>query len=243
MKTKTFSIFILSFILLISIDQHHTNAQENPKPMKAKIIYIYDAYCGWCYGFSPVINAFHQKYQNDYTFEVISGGLIIGDRVGPMDPNMAKYIKGAIPRLMDVTGVKISEAYVNTLGNPTRINDSMIPAKAMAAFRKFEPNRVVEFTSWLQKAQFVDAKDLTQIEVYQEAAQTFNLPAEDFIREMEASESIAKSDFMKAQQWGITGFPAVVFDRGDTLIALSNGFTDLPNLETSLKQALEYEHK
>ena len=119
----------------------------------------------------------------------------------------------------------------------------MIPAKAMAAFRKFEPNRVVEFASWLQKAQFVDAKDLTQIEVYQEAAQTFNLPAEDFIREMEASESIAKSDFMKAQQWGITGFPAVVFDRGDTLIALSNGFTDLPNLETSLKQALEYEHK
>jgi putative protein-disulfide isomerase len=243
MKTKTFSIFILAFILLISINQHRTNAQENPKPMKAKIIYIYDAYCGWCYGFSPVINAFHQKYQNDYTFEVISGGLIIGDRVGPMDPNMAKYIKGAIPRLMDVTGVKISEAYVNTLGNPTRINDSMIPAKAMAAFRKLEPNRVVEFASWLQKVQFVDSKDLTQIEVYRDAATAFKISPDDFVREMEASTDDAKSDFMKAQQWGITGFPAVLIDRGDTLIALSNGFTDLPNLETSLKQALEYEHK
>ena len=243
MKTKTFSIFILSFILLISIDQHHTNAQENRKPMKAKIIYIYDAYCGWCYGFSPVINAFHQKYQNDYTFEVVSGGLIIGDRIGPMDPNMAKYIKGAIPRLMDITGVKISEAYINSLGNPTRINDSMIPAKAMAAFRKFEPNRVVEFASWLQKVQFVDSKDLTQIEVYKDAATAFKISPDDFVREMEASTDDAKSDFMKAQQWGITGFPAVLIDRGDTLIALSNGFTDLPNLESSLQQALEYEHK
>jgi putative protein-disulfide isomerase len=243
MKTKTFSIFILAFILLISINQHRTNAQENPKPMKAKIIYIYDAYCGWCYGFSPVITAFHKKYQNDYTFEVISGGLIIGDRIGPMDPNMAKYIKGAIPRLMDITGVIISEAYINSLGNPTRINDSMIPAKAMAAFRKLEPNRVVEFASWLQKVQFVDSKDLTQIEVYRDAATAFKISPDDFVREMEASTDDAKSDFMKAQQWGITGFPAVLIDRGDTLIALSNGFTDLPNLESSLQQALEYEHK
>lgn len=225
------------------MDQKHSNAQENRKPMKAKIIYVYDAYCGWCYGFSPVINSFHQKYQNDYTFEVISGGLIIGDRVGPMDPNMAKYIKGAIPRLMEITGVKISDTYINSLGDPIRINDSMIPAKAMAAFRKFAPNRMIEFASWLQKTQFVGAKDLTNVEVYKDAALEFNISADDFIREMEASEPGAKADFMKAQQWGITGFPAVVFDRGDTLIALSNGFTDLPNLESSLRLALDYEHK
>ncbi len=225
------------------MDQQHTNAQENRKPMKAKIIYVYDAYCGWCYGFSPVITAFHQKYQNDYTFEVISGGLITGDRVGPMDPNMAKYIKGAIPRLMEITGVKISDTYINSLGDPNRVNDSMVPAKAMTAFRKFAPNRMIEFASWLQKAQFVDAKDLTQSEVYRDAALAFNISPDDFVREMEASTADAKSDFMKAQQWGITGFPAVLIDRADTLIALSNGFTDLPNLESSLKQALEYEHK
>ena len=119
----------------------------------------------------------------------------------------------------------------------------MIPAKAMAAFRKLEPNRVVEFASWLQKVQFVDSKDLTQIEVYRDAATAFKISPDDFVREMEASTADAKADFMKAQQWGITGFPAVLIDRGDTLIALSNGFTDLPNLESSLQQALEYEHK
>lgn len=243
MKTKNFCLFIFSLFLFTCMDQQYSNAQENHKPMKAKIIYIYDAYCGWCYGFSPVITAFHQKYQNDYTFEVISGGLIIGDRVGPMEPNMAKYIKGAIPRLVEITGVKISEEYVNSLGDPNRINDSMEPAKAMAAFRKFAPNRVIEFAAWLQKAQFVDSKDITKMEVYRDAATEFKISPDDFIREMEASTADAKSDFMKAQQWGITGFPAVLIDRGDTLIALSNGFTDLPNLESSLKQALEYEHK
>lgn len=243
MKTKTFGLFLLSIIIFSSMNPQQVQNIETPNQQKGKIIYIYDAYCGWCYGFSPVITAFHEKYKNDYAFEVRSGGLITGDRVGPMDPDMAKYIKSAIPGLVEITGVQVSEQYINTLGHPDRKNDSLEPAKAMVAFRKFKPNQVVEFASWLQKAQFVGAKDLTKAEIYQEAAIAFEISPEKFIAEMEASTAAAKADFSQAQQWGITGFPAVVLDRGDTLIALSNGFTDLPNLETSLQHAMEYQHK
>jgi putative protein-disulfide isomerase len=243
MKTKTFGLLLLSILTLSAMNLKPIENTQIPKQQKGKIIYIYDAYCGWCYGFSPVITAFHQKYKNEYAFDVLSGGLITGERVGPMDPDMAKYIKSAIPRLVEITGVQVSEQYMNTLGQPERKNDSMEPAKAMVAFKKFKPNQVIEFAGWLQKAQFIFAKDLTKAEIYREAAVAFEISPEKFISEMEASAAGAKAEFTQAQQWGITGFPAVVLDRGDTLIALSNGFTDLPNLELSLQHAMEYQHK
>lgn len=43
------------------------------------LIYVMDAYCGWCYGFSESIQKFHKKHP-ELTINVISGGLFIGDR-------------------------------------------------------------------------------------------------------------------------------------------------------------------
>ena len=226
MKTKTFGLLLLSIVIFSGMNQQPMQNNEIPKKQKGKIIYIYDAYCGWCYGFSPVITAFHEKYKNEYAFDVLSGGLITGERVGPMDPDMAKYIKSAIPRLVEITGVQVSEQYMNTLGHPDRKNDSMEPAKAMVAFKKFKPNQVIEFAGWLQKAQFLGAKDLTKAEIYQEAAIAFEIPLEKFIAEMQTSTAAAKAEFSQAQQWGITGFPAVVLDRGDTCLLYTSDAAD-----------------
>jgi PiT family inorganic phosphate transporter/sodium-dependent phosphate transporter len=44
--------------------------------MTPRIIYCYDAYCGWCYGFSPVIKTIYEKYKDQFEFETISGGMI-----------------------------------------------------------------------------------------------------------------------------------------------------------------------
>jgi putative protein-disulfide isomerase len=40
------------------------------------IIYCYDAYCGWCYGFSPVIKKISEEYRHQIHFETLSGGMI-----------------------------------------------------------------------------------------------------------------------------------------------------------------------
>ena len=37
--------------------------------MKPKIIYCYDAYCGWCYGFSDVIKKLWGKHKENIDFE------------------------------------------------------------------------------------------------------------------------------------------------------------------------------
>ena len=44
------------------------------------IIYCYDAYCDWCYGFSPVITRLDEEYRDLLTIEVLSGGMILPEQ-------------------------------------------------------------------------------------------------------------------------------------------------------------------
>lgn len=58
-----------------------------------KLIYVYDALCGWCYGFSPIIKQFYKKHKNHFdSIQVVSGGMIRGERIGAIG-EVAPYIK------------------------------------------------------------------------------------------------------------------------------------------------------
>jgi len=41
-----------------------------------KILYFWDAYCGWCYGFDKLFTKFYENH-TDIEIEIISGGLFI----------------------------------------------------------------------------------------------------------------------------------------------------------------------
>ncbi|HET8830003.1 MAG TPA: DsbA family protein, partial [Pelobium sp.] len=77
---------------------------------KLEIIYVYDALCGWCYGFSDVMTKLYHEYKNDFDFEVISGGMILGDREGPIS-GTAELIKTHLPRVEETTGVVFGQGF------------------------------------------------------------------------------------------------------------------------------------
>ena len=41
-----------------------------------KILYFWDAYCGWCYGFNKLFTEFYKNH-TDIEIEIVSGGLYI----------------------------------------------------------------------------------------------------------------------------------------------------------------------
>ena len=60
--------------------------------MRPTLIYCYDAYCGWCYGFSPVIKKIAAQYKDELYIEVLSGGMMVGDAVMPIEKKDFEYI-------------------------------------------------------------------------------------------------------------------------------------------------------
>jgi len=233
---KTF----LSIILLLSPYLF----KNNPTAMKAteekiKVIYVYDALCGWCYGFSPVIQRFYEENKNLYAFEVISGGLIVGDRIGPYG-EFANYILNAIPGLESTTGVKVGQPYLNQLREDKLVQNSIPPAIALSIVKATKPEAAFAFSSSLQKAKFQLGKDLNLVASYIEILDELNIDLPDFKSRFEHDKAIelAQMEFEAASKLGINGFPAVVVIKGDSKIIISRGYSSFQNLEQAFKKAL-----
>src|SRR5690349_7554205 len=103
------------------------------------IIYCFDAYCGWCYGFSPVIEKLEEHYRNEFPFEVLSGGMIPDENPKPISA-MAGYISKAYKRVEELTGVKFGEDFLWHIFNPDKSDwfpESTTPATALHIFKSY----------------------------------------------------------------------------------------------------------
>ena len=79
--------------------------------MTPTIYYCYDAYCGWCYGFSPVIRRIFEEYRQSIDFEVLSGGMILPETPQPIGV-MAGYIRTAYKTVEERTGIRFGEDWL-----------------------------------------------------------------------------------------------------------------------------------
>jgi putative protein-disulfide isomerase len=158
---------------------------------------------------------------------------------------MASYIEKAIPGLEKTTGVKVGDEFKRQLKLGVRIQNSLTPAIALCILKEMLPDKQVQLAHALQQIYFVAGKDLENEDTYAEVAKSFDLDEVEFRRKMvdPRYENMATEEFEQAQKWGITGFPAVILNRGDSLIAISNGYTTFSDLEKRLESAKEMQIK
>ncbi len=180
--------------------------------MQHKIIYLYDALCGWCYGFSPVMQQLYSKYAGRIEFEVLSGGMMRGPRMGPID-EVAPYIKKAYRDVEARTGVTFGVPFLENILEPgTAVLSSDMPGIALTVFRQHLPGQVLAFAHALQNALYRDGLELNDVETYRALAGQFGLPGDDFIRDLQAEENryATMQEFQTVANWGISGFPTLL---------------------------------
>jgi putative protein-disulfide isomerase len=204
---------------------------------KGRIIYVYDPLCGWCYGFSPVIQQLREAHGADYDFEVVSGGMVTGDRVRPFR-DLAEFISQAYPRLHAMTGARFSETFLTgLLWDSTALLNSMPGSVALSVFKAARPQEAVAFAGALQTSLYEGANPPEQWAQYAEIARRFGLDGEDFLEKMRdpTSARLAQADFRRAELLGVTGFPAVLLEKPDgRIVPLSNGWVPYSELEGNL---------
>lgn len=204
------------------------------------LYYVYDALCGWCYGFSPVMRQVQEQFAgSEVKIEVISGGMVLGERAQPIG-HMANYILEALPRLESMTGVSMSEAYKEVLREGTRVYDSLLPSRALSAWKNQFPERQLEYAAALQKAIFEDAEPVNQPELYPQLAAQLGGDAQALQQELnsEHNQYNTQTEFQFTQELGISGFPALIGLKEGKFYMLARGFTPLEQLEETMKSFL-----
>lgn len=207
---------------------------------KLEIIYVYDALCGWCYGFSGVMSKIYQEYKDEFGFEVISGGMVLGDREGPIS-NSAELIKSHLPRIEETTGAVFGDDFWKVLEEGTQFQSSEKPSIALSVFKSFYPEKAILFAADIQKATFVNGADLSLDESYLPIISKYEIPADDFLQKLNSEEfkQAAYYDFALAKQLQVSGYPAAfikVDDRNFHMIA--KGYADYETMKLRIANVL-----
>lgn len=208
------------------------------------LIYCYDAYCGWCYGFSEVMKKIYSEYKNKLGFEVLSGGMILPETPVAIGAT-AKYIESAYQRVEEVTGIKFGEDYLWHIKHPEASDwfpHSEKPAIALCVFKEFLPDQQVSFGADLQYALHFEGRDLTDDEAYRLLLDKYNIPADDFYEKLadEEYKEQAYDEFALCKQLNVSGFPAVFIQLSETkFYKIAEGYTNFETLNTRIQGVLK----
>lgn len=192
-----------------------------------KITYYYDALCGWCYGFSPVFNQIYTEYQSEIAFDVVSGGLFLGNRVGPIN-EVAPYIKaGAYKTVETTTGVKFGKDFIKKgLEQGKMTLNSLYPAIALCIVKTDYPKHTVAFAGLLHQAFYINGMDPEKMDGYASYAASLGIETAEFNEKMKdpVYEQKALVEFTLAGQQGLGGYPALVLEVDGRKEVLSSGY-------------------
>ena len=211
--------------------------------MKKTLYYCYDAYCGWCYGFSPVLKKIAETFKDSLDIEVLSGGMIIGEQVMPVD-KIAPYIKSAYKRVEELSGVKFGEDYLWHINNPEQSDwqmNSEKPAIALCIFKEYYPQRQVDFASDLQFALNYEGRDLDDNEAYRHLLEKYSIQPEVFYEKLQSDEykEQAYYEFALCKQLEVSGFPALLLQLNDLkFYLLARGFTAYEDVKERIEKVL-----
>ena len=208
---------------------------------RPRVLYFYDALCGWCYGFRPVIEKLAENYSDQVYFRVVAGGMVQGDAVGPIG-EVADYIPESYPRVEATTGVKFGEAFLQNVMEPgTAIFSSEPSVRALVTFKNYNTKDALAYAGRMQEAIYRDGMEPTDWKGYAKLAGEFGLPVGAFEQRMKSDKvgEEAAEEVSIAARVGVQSYPVVLLNYGDNWALLAKGYVPYEKLEAALKAGLE----
>lgn len=198
--------------------------------MSLRLLYAYDALCGWCFGLIPALRGFAEA-RPDVAIEVVPGGLFVGaDR--PYS-TMSAYIRRAQVALEERTGCVPSEAFhAMILREPSPKCDSVPPSHALLQMNRLSPERALEFAHEMQVAHFQEGKDLNLPETYAALEERFDFPAIDkeAAAQATADDPAVSEAFSRVRELAVRGYPTLIVLRGNTEVGRIGGVYETDGL-------------
>jgi putative protein-disulfide isomerase len=214
--------------------------------MQPVLIYCYDAYCGWCYGFSPVIKRIAEEYKDELETDVLSGGMILPEKPTSIS-SIAPYIQKAYKTVEERTGIKFGQDFLWHIFNYEDSDwypNSEKPSTAMCIFKEFYPERCVEFASDLQYALNYEGRDLTDDEAYTHLLDKYSIRPEVFYERLHSEQYKEKAyyEFALVKQLQVTGFPCVFIQTGEVKFHMvARGFTEYEMVKQRIDKIISSE--
>ncbi|NIF16714.1 DsbA family protein [Pantoea sp. Cy-639] len=205
--------------------------------MSARLLYVMDPMCSWCWGFAPVAEALIAQAQAaGVATRLVPGGLRSGG--SELDASTRKYILEHWQAVHDATG----QAFRFEGAMPDGfVYDTEPACRALVAARELDESRVWGLLKLIQSAFYEQGVDVTRAPQLVELAVQAGYEREAFAQRFACHDTRAATtaDFAWVQDLGIAGFPTLLAERNGQLALLTNGYQPLESLQPLLARWLQ----
>lgn len=205
--------------------------------MTARLLYVMDPMCSWCWGFAPVAQALiAQAEVAGVPTHIVPGGLRRG--AGALDAATRRYILEHWQAVSDATGQSFRFDGAMPEGF---VYDTEPACRALVAARSIDPHSVWPLLAAMQQAFYQQGQDITRAPALVELAEQAGLERSGFAEALssDASRAATEADFAWVQGLGIAGFPTLLAERDGQLALLTNGYQPLEHLAPLLARWLQ----
>lgn len=199
--------------------------------IEPRLLYITDPLCGWCYAFGHALKEAYAPFRDRLGLHVLLGGMMTGERAGPLGARGTAILE-SLPRLERITGVRMGAHHQAMLREGTQWLSSLLPSRAVVAFRELEPAHTFDFLHRIQQAHFQDGADLNEPSLYAPIATSLGADEDLFtaLFDDERSLALAEEDFAMVAAWGVDGFPTLAAEVGTRFYGLAHGYRNAADL-------------
>lgn len=194
-----------------------------------KILYFWDAYCGWCYGFNKLFTEFYKNH-TDIEIEIVSGGLYILENSNKISEYTFKN-----EEIVDMYKVEFGEAYNKVVEEGELVLNSVQPAIALNTVKELIPNsKLLDFAYDMQKKFFIEGKSLSEVSTYLELCEKYDLDYSDLALKLTIAfkdTNPIQQDFLKTLNLGIESYPTAVIEKNGEYFDLVGYATEAEDIE------------
>ncbi|AGZ34099.1 DsbA family protein [Pseudomonas sp. SWI6] len=200
--------------------------------MSARLLYVMDPMCSWCWGFAPVAEALiAQAREAGVPTRVVPGGLRTGGSA--LDASTRKYILEHWQAVADATGQPFRFDGAMPDGF---VYDTEPACRALVTARELDAERVWPLLALIQRSFYEQGVDVTRAPQLVELAEQVGFDRERFAQHFASHDvrAATAADFSWVQDLGIAGFPTLLAERNGQLALLTNGYQPLDRLQPLL---------
>lgn len=182
----------------------------------AGLTYVGDPMCSWCWGFAPEIEALSAEMP----VEVVLAGLRPGPMAQPLEDRMADTLRHHWVEIAERTGQPFDTGFLERRDG--WVYDTEPAAIAVAQMRAMNEPATLDYFTDVQMAFYGRGEDVTDFDVLTGLADAHDVDTDVFGDALSGEEAKKRawSDFSRARNWGISGFPTLVGALEDGRLAL-----------------------
>ena len=204
--------------------------------MAAKVVFVTDPMCSWCWGMADEIERARRDAAREFEFDCLLGGINVDSTHAISDFARARLLD-IWRRVNRVTGA----AFGSVLPAGDFVYNSVPACIAVEAIRELTQAPPFEFVRRLQRRFFMDGIDVANAHQLTREAAASGLDPARFAQLCREPAIIARvrDGFAIAKSCGAAALPSVLLEIGGVRRLVAGGYVDAPTLIDSVRGHLE----